>query len=146
MHVVRHLGVIAAVLVMGCASGPRPPGGLAGAPAPVEAIGQFLEYAGDGDYVSMGWVFGTTDGPIARRDPLPEVEQRMYALANLLGHDSFAIAGGSPVPGRTGTALSYDVTLHRGNRTFQVPFTAVRGPADRWYVEQLNVEAVTGGR
>ncbi len=105
-----------------------------------------MRFAGNRDYVSMGWVFGTTEGPIAQRDPLPEVEQRMYVLADLLIHDGFEVAGGAPVPGRTGTAITYDVTVRRGDRTFRVPFTAVRGPRDRWFVEQLNVEAVTGGR
>lgn len=134
-------GILAA-----CAPALQPPGGIAGAPAAPAAIERFLQYAAAKDYAGMGWVFGTSDGPIAQRDPLGEVEQRMYALANLLEHDSFVISSGSPVPGRTGGALSFQVTLTRGARVLQVPFTAVRGPQDRWYVEQLGVEALTASR
>ena len=144
MRAVRLLVMVAAILAAGCASGARAPGGLAGAPAPIAAIEQFLQHAAGRDYASMGWVFGTAEGPIAQRDPLPEVEQRMYVLADVLAHDGFVIAGGSAVPGRTGSAMTFDVTLRRGGRTFQVPFTAVRGPSDRWYVEQFAVEAITG--
>jgi hypothetical protein len=137
--------VLLFVLGSGCSSGMRPPGGIAGAPAAQAAIERFLQYAAVKDYAGMGWVFGTSSGPVVERDPLGEVEQRMYALANLLEHDSFIIAGGSPVPGRTGGAMSFQVTIMRGGRTFEVPFTAVRGPQERWYVEQLTVEALTAG-
>jgi len=146
MRAVRILATIMTLLAVGCASGARPPGGLAGAPAPLAAVEQVLQYAAEKDYRAMGWVFGTMEGAIAQRDPMPEVEQRMYVLANVLTHDGFVIGGGTPVPGRTGSAMAFDVTLRRGNRTFQVPFTTVRGPRDRWYVEQFDVEAITGAR
>jgi hypothetical protein len=69
----------------------------------------------------------------------------MYALASLLDHDGFVVGSGSPVPGRSGDAMRFDVALRRGPQTVQVPFTVVRGPQARWFVEQLGVEALTGG-
>ena len=133
------------MLAAGCSSAMRPPGGIAGAPAAQAAVERFMQFAAEKDYTGMGWVFGTESGPIVQRDPLGEVEQRMYLLANLLEHDTFAVEAGGPVPGRTGGAFSFQVTLRRGARTVQVPFTAVRGPENRWFVEQLATEALTTG-
>jgi hypothetical protein len=91
----------------------------------------------------MGWVFGTTEGAILERDPVSQVEQRMYALASLLDYDSFVVGEGAAVPGRTGDAIQFDVQVIRGGATLAIPFTAVRGPEGRWYVEQLAVESLT---
>lgn len=136
--------LVAVLLVSACAPRLSPPGGLAGAPAAPAAVERFLQLAKERDFAAMGWLFGTSDGPIMARDPAGQVEQRMYALASLLDHDSFVVSSGSPVPGRTGEALRFDVVLHRGARSVTVPFTAVRGPQQRWFVEQLAVEALTG--
>ena len=110
------------------------------------AVERFLQLAGERDYVQMGWVFGTADGPVARQWPLPEVEKRMYALASVLQHDSFVIGRESPVPGRIGDAVSFSARLINGGRTYVVPVIAVRGPDARWYVEQVDLQAVTGNR
>lgn len=136
--------LLALVFVTGCASGLRPPGGIEGAPAAPAAVERFLQLAAQSDYTGMGWVFGNAEGAILRRDPAPEVEQRMYALANLLEYDSFVVGNGSPVPGRSGSAIRFDVVLQRSRQTLTVPFTAVRGPQSRWFVEQIAVEAITG--
>jgi hypothetical protein len=129
--------------VSACATGASGPGGVPGAPAAPAAVERFLEYARARDYNSMGWIFGTSGGAIIQRDPVPEVEQRMYALASILQHDSYSLAEGQTVPGRTGDAMTFDVTLRRGARDYRVPFTAVRGPGSRWFVENLDVEAIT---
>lgn len=121
----------------------NPPGGLAGAPAAPAAVERFLQLATASDYGQMGWIFGTSEGAILTRDPLPEVEQRMYALATILQHDGFIVGNGSPVPGRTNDALAFEVILTRGSRNYRVPFTAVRGPQNRWFVEEVGVEAIT---
>jgi hypothetical protein len=131
------------LLLVGCGGGLRPPSGIAGAPAAPAAVERFLQLAAERNYSGMGWVFGTVEGPIMARDPAGEVEQRMYAIATLLEYDSFAVGSGSPVPGRTGDALQFNVVLTRGGDTLDVPFTTVRGPDSRWFVEQLSVESLT---
>ena len=91
----------------------------------------------------MGWVFGTADGPVVKRDPPSDVERRMYALASVLEHSEFSVTGQSPVPGRTGGAVLMPVRLVQRGRTYTVPFTAVRGPDGRWFVENVDVTAIT---
>jgi hypothetical protein len=135
------LGVL--LLLAGCGGGLRPPSGLAGAPAAPAAVERFLQLAAESDYTGMGWVFGTAEGPILERDPAGQVEQRMYAIANLLENESFVVGSGTPVPGRTGGALLFNVVLVRRGRTIEVPFTAVAGNDGRWFVEQVGVEAIT---
>jgi hypothetical protein len=137
--------LVTLLLIGGCASGGGAPGGAPGAPAAPAAVERFLQLARDKDYSGMAWVFGNSEGAIVERDPVAEVEQRMYALANLLEHDSFTVGDPSPVPGRAGDAVRFDVAIRRGLQTRQVPFTVVLGPQNRWFVEQLGVEALTSG-
>lgn len=130
------------LLSAGCAS--RMSGASqAGAAGPELAIDRFLRSAAARDYVAMGWIFGTVDGAILQRDPAGQVEQRMYALAHLIEHDGFTIGPASPVPGRTGEALLFEVVLRQGAESAPLPFITVRGPGGSWYVEQLAVEAIT---
>lgn len=117
-----------------------------GAVGPAAAVDRFLQLAGESNYVQMGWVFGTTSGPLIQRDPLPEVEKRMYALASVLQHDAFVVGPPTAVPGRVGNAMSFDVQIQRNGRNVVVPITTVRGPDGRWFVEQVSVEAVTNVR
>ncbi|MEX2569926.1 MAG: hypothetical protein WD737_01375 [Gemmatimonadota bacterium] len=140
----KHLLTLAAILlIVGCGSRGVPPSGVSGAPAATAAVERFLQLAAERDYSGMGWIFGTAEGPILDRDPVPQVEQRMYALASLLEHDGFVIGEGLPVPGRMVDALRFQVLLSNRGENFQVPFTVVQGAQDRWFVEQIGVEAIT---
>lgn len=143
-HIARPLGtVLALALLAGCAGRVAPPPGGPGAIAPAVAVERFLQLAADRDYIQMGWIFGTESGPILRQHPQPEVERRMYAIASVLRHDSFVAGPGSPVPGRMGRAERFVVQIHDGGKRYDVPFIVVRGSGDRWYVEQVDLAAVT---
>lgn len=141
-----RLLVLLLVLLPAC--GPRipPPRYTPGGAAPAEAVDRFLRLAAEHDYFEMGWVFGTRQGPILRRDPPADVERRMYAIARILDPEHFTIRGQSPIPGTVGTAVRVDVRLVSRGREYSVPFTTVRGPQDRWFVEQVALEAITGAR
>ena len=143
MLTTRRIAVVVASLLAACASGLQPPGGLPGAPAASAAVERFLQLAADDDYSGMGWIFGTTDGPILERDPPAEVEQRMFAIASILEHDGFVVGNSSPVPGRLNEAFVYEVIVTLGAQNNRVPFTVVQGPRGRWFVEQVGVEAIT---
>jgi hypothetical protein len=139
-----HLAAGTTLVLAACSPRLSPPEGAAGAAAPPVAVERFLQFAADRNYSGMGWVFGTTDGPIIRRDPVSEVEERMFALASVLEHDGFIVGPGEPVPGRPQEALRFNVLVQRGPDSVMVPFTTVRGPDGRWFVEQIAIEAVTG--
>ena len=140
----RLLPLAVLLLAAACASAPPPaPQGAAGAPAPSAAVERFLRLSQDKEYAQMGWLFGTAEGPVMRRDPATDVEKRMYALAAVLTNQGYTIRGEEPIPGRAGVAVRVNVQLQQGNRRPEVPFVAVRGPDARWFVEQVGVEAIT---
>ncbi len=114
-----------------------------GATAPAAAVERFLRLAGEKEYSEMGWIFGTREGAILNRDEPRAVERRMYALASILGHEEFVIREQAPVPGRAGEAVRVVAQLRHRGRNVDVPFTAVRSAAGRWYVEVVEVEKLT---
>lgn len=144
LHRVKSWVAVGLALVLTACAGNRGSDSLPGAPAAPASVERFLQLSASQDYAGMGWIFGNQDGPIMERDPLPEVEQRMYALSRILAHDGFVVGSGTPVPGRSDQAILFDVIINRGLETFRVPFTAVRGEGRRWFVEQVGVESITG--
>lgn len=132
-----------AILAVSCRTYVPPARGGAGAVGPTIAVERFMRHAAAKEYAQMGWIFGTAQGPLVRRDPPAEVERRMYALSTVLEHTTFAVQGESPVPGRAGAAVQLPVRLVQRGREYVVPFTAVRGPDGRWFIEQIEVEAIT---
>lgn len=137
--------VAIALLTAACAGRVPRPAWAPGAPASTAAVERFLQLVGENDYLGMGWVFGTENGPVIEEWPAAEVEQRMYGLATVLRHDSYVVGPAEPVPGRVGRAERMNVVVHSGERRFQVPFVVARGDG-RWYVELVDVEAITNIR
>ena len=131
----RWLSAVLVVLLAACAGRSAAPAAGPGAPTAAGAVERFLQLARQKDYVQMGWVFGNAEGPVLARFPQPEIERRMYGLAEVVQSDSFAVGPGSPVPGRIGRAESFQVRLRRGSLTRRVPMTAVLGPDRAWFVE-----------
>jgi hypothetical protein len=132
-----------ATFAVSCRSYVPPARGGAGAIGPTAAVERFMRHAAAKEYAQMGWIFGTAQGPLIRRDPPADVERRMYALATVLEHTSFVVQGEAPVPGRAGAAVQLPVRLVQRGREYLVPITAVRGPEGRWFIEQIGVEAIT---
>jgi hypothetical protein len=135
--------LVVLVALAACAAGLRPPPEGAGAPAPGAAVERFLQLAGEQEYLQMGWYFGTSEGPVNGRDAPADVEKRMYALATVLQNQGYVVGNGVSVPGRVGAAQRFNVRLMRNGREQQVPITTVRGPGERWLVEQIDVQSIT---
>jgi hypothetical protein len=151
VHLRRILALVPALLLLaacgggggGRAGGGPAPQGTPGGTAPAATVERFLRLAAEKNYAQMGYVFGTAEGAIASRDPAPQVERRMYALASVLENQRFVIRGEQPVPGRSGTAVDVDVVLTQRTGVHSVPFTVVRA-GDRWFVEKVDLEKITG--
>ena len=144
MHPRRLASFVPALLLLALAAC----GGHAGYSAtpgmsPADVVERFLRASGEKQYGTMAELFGTTAGSILQRDPRPESERRMYAISSVLENERFTIRDQSPVPGSATHEMAITVALtHRGH-TVDVPFTAVQGPQGRWYVEKVDLEAVT---
>jgi hypothetical protein len=107
------------------------------------AVRTFLDAAAADDYPRMWRVFGTKDGPAVERFGIPEIEARMIVLARLLknsGYDLRVANLASYGPDR----VRYEVDL-RGSRkgNVVVPVLTVPARGDRWFVEQLDMDALT---
>jgi len=127
---------------LGCATTSAVAGDGPGAGEPRVVVERFLRLAAEGDFAGMGRIFGTAEGPVARRDPAGELERRMYALATLLRHESAVVGEGSPVPGRGGEAIGFEVAFTRDGRVRTAPFVVVRGPGQRWFLEEVGLSAL----
>jgi hypothetical protein len=105
-------------------------------------VERFLTLATAKNYREMGLVFGTKDGTIYRLDPARQVEQRMYAIAEILKHERFTVVREEQIPGRIGEATRLTVNLTSRGQRKEVPFTVVRF-GTTWLVEQVDLERVT---
>ncbi len=142
------LPVIALCTLGACSSGqrsPETPAAEYGAPEPGLAIGEFLDAAQIRDYTTMARLFGTTDGPAERRFGVDQVEQRMIVLASLLQHESYVLEETTLRQG--GPDHRWFMVEMQGTRKgdVSVPMATARAKSDRWFVEQIDVNPLTGG-
>jgi len=74
------------------------------------------------------------------------VDQRMFALASILRHDSFSIQRFDIVPGRRDEATMAIVNMRVGERSAEVPFTLVWSKDGSWMIENIDIQRLIGGR
>lgn len=139
--VLSALLLLAALAACGGGGGMRA-SSTPGGEAPAITVERFLRLASQREYAAMGQVFGTVQGAISQRDPVNEVERRMFAIASVLQNRGFSIRDTSPIPGRP-EAVQVMVRLQSRTGDSDVPFTVVRGPSSRWFVEIVDLERVT---
>jgi hypothetical protein len=128
------------VLVAACHSGSSAPGGaLTGAVAPRRAVEQFMGAVKAQDLQAMAMIWGTAKGPARDQLERTELEKREIIMQGCYAHDTFRVV--DEVPG-TGGKRVVKVAISRGNRTKTPSFTTVKGPSDRWYVEDADIGAM----
>jgi len=84
-------------------------------------------------------IAGKKDGPARESMDRTQLEKRLTILACYFKHDSARIIGEAP-----GMAGHRDVRveLKKGNITRQTTFYTIKGPGDRWYVENMDLASV----
>lgn len=142
------LAVVAAALVAatltGCSSRTAMQGSSAyGASTSEMAVRGFLDGANADDYQQMSGLFGTDDGPAVERFGVTDVEQRMIFLAAILKHESYDLQQANLAqlgPDR----IRWEARM-TGTRkgSVVVPVVTVPDRTGRWYVEILNLDALT---
>lgn len=143
---VSRLAVAAVVIasLSGCSartSGQN--GSPVGASTSEMAVQEFLYGANADQYTRMSNVFGTEKGPAVDRFGVTDVEQRMIFLASILKHETFTMRQANLAqlgPDR----VRWDVSL-TGTRKGDVvvPMVTVPDGDGRWFVEWLNLDALT---
>ncbi|MFN2603775.1 MAG: hypothetical protein ABR582_13610 [Gemmatimonadaceae bacterium] len=116
-------------------TGPQIPG----APSPRLAVEEFLAAVRAQDLQAMSAVFGTSRGPSRDNMDREQLEKRLIILQCYFNHDKYRILG--EAPGEASQRV-FAVELTRGRLTRTPHFYTIRGPNDRWFVDNMEIAAV----
>ncbi len=119
---------------------PAPAANLPGAAAPRQAVDRFLGAAKSQDLQEMAIAWGTEKGPARDQFERTELEKRLIVMQGCYDGDRYRILDENP--GENGKRV-LRVELTKGSVTKTPRFTTVKGPSDRWYVEDADFAAVT---
>jgi hypothetical protein len=112
-------------------------GQLTGAVSPRQAVDMFLAAVRAQDLQAMSVVWGTSKGPARDVVDRSQLEKRELVMQCYLSHDKYDVVSDA----RTKSDVHVlGVSLSKGSITRETTFTTVRGPSDRWYVEQMQLE------
>jgi hypothetical protein len=128
------------VVATACARNPSMGTSLTGAPSSSAAASMFVNAAQAQDLQAMGAVWGSAQG--AARDNMERdvLDRRLIILQPCYVHDRAQI-----LDDRIGSVMTEHlvrIQLTRGTRTKTLEFKVVRGPSNRWYVEDVAYDAV----
>jgi hypothetical protein len=113
-----------------------PAPGAPGAATPSAAVTAFLDAGKAGDLQAMSAVWGTAEGSVRSQIDQKQLEQREIYIISCTKHDKFAVV--SDATGSQGKRV-LNVQVTRGAVTRATNFTVVMGPANRWFVESLEL-------
>ena len=107
------------------------------------AVRGFLDGANAEDYTRMSDLFGTDKGPAIERFGVTDIEQRMIFLSRILKHSSYEL-NQSNLAQLGPDRIRWEAHM-AGTRKGQVvvPIITVPDGGGRWYVERLNLDALT---
>ncbi len=106
-----------------------------------KAAGEFTE--ADEAYARMASVFGTQEGSINRSFDAEEVYSRMLVLAACFRPAGYRIITQPDPRAWQAKQTTVTVEIRRGQETLTLPFRVVLGRDDRWFIEQIDVSAIT---
>src|SRR3954471_9038880 len=113
---------------------------LPGAAAPRQAVERFLGAAKSQDLQEMSIAWGTSKGPARDQFERAELEKRLIVMQGCYDSDKHRIV--DETPGDNGKRV-LRVEITKGTVTKTPRFTTVKGPSDRWYVEDADFAAVS---
>lgn len=138
--------ILLVLAAVACRSASPPPSGsaaasnLPGAAGPRQAVERFLGAANNQDLQEMAIAWGTAKGPARDQFERTELEKRLIVMQTCYDTDKHRIV--DEVPADNGKRI-LRVELTKGAVTKTPRFTTVKGPSDRWYVEDADFAAVT---
>jgi hypothetical protein len=118
---------------------PGPGRQLTGADSPRRAVESFLAAVRAQDLQAMSVIWGTQKGPARDVVDRAQLERRELIMQCYLNHDKFQILSEAPSQDES---RMFAVSLTKGSMTRETSFTTVRGPSNRWYVLEAQLEPV----
>ena len=133
----RTLLVLLLVVLAAC---PRPGqrGGASsvGGSSARAALDGFLGGVRSQDLQVISNYWGNAQGPARDRLDRAELEKRELTMACYLAHDRMRVVDDGP---RAGGRHNFTVELSYGTTTRTTEIVTVKGPSDRWYVENADI-------
>ena len=131
---------LALIALAACHSAPRGGVNQPGAPTPALAVERFLGAAKAQDLQQLAMVWGTVKGPARDVVDKSQIERRELIMICYLNHDAYRVKSEAPAPeGKR----AFTVELQRGSLARSTTVTTVKGPAERYFVEQVALEPLT---
>ncbi|NUQ12489.1 MAG: hypothetical protein HUU26_09230 [Gemmatimonadaceae bacterium] len=131
--------VLIVLVAAACSRAPSMGSSLAGAATPREAATLFMGAVKSQDLQAMSSVWGNAEGPSRDNIERNELDRRLVLFQQCYDHDRFEILDETIV---SPTARTVRVQVTRGTRTKIPHFKVVRGPSNRWFIEDLDFPAV----
>ena len=128
------------VVTAACARNPSMGSSLTGAPTARDAATMFVSAAQSQDLQAMGAVWGSAQGAARDNMDREQLDRRLIILQPCYAHDRAQVL--DEQLGTSATERLVRIQLTRGNRTKTLEFKVVRGPSNRWYVENAAYESV----
>ena len=136
----KRLAVVLLLLLGAC---PKPGGfdgpkasASTGAASPRAAVDGFLAAVHAQDLQAMSGYWGSERGPAREALARDVLEKRELIMQCYLTHDRYNVL--NELSGDKGRRV-LRVSLSKGGITKETNFTAVQGPANRWYVEEVDL-------
>lgn len=109
-----------------------------GAASPKAAVESFLTAVKNQDLQAMSMIWGNEKGLARDQFSREELEKRLVIMQCSLNHDSWSYAMGLDGTTRAGEQ-DLRIELRQKNLKEQTIVTAIRGPAGRWYVKNVDL-------
>ncbi len=105
---------------------------------PEVTLSRFMTAVQANDLVSMSQLWGTKDGPAARRMERAELNQRLTVMQIMLKHEQYEIMADESEAGLDGEIRAYHLRLTRLGCQVDVPFQLVR-VGEGWLVSVIDL-------
>jgi hypothetical protein len=144
----KLIGIGSLLLAAACSrkvqvSSPAPtasaPGAI-GAATAAEAVTKLMAAAKAEDLQAFGAAWGNPSGSAREQMPRTDFEMRAFYMVKCLRNDKFTTLNESGAAGGRRIAA---VQITKGALTKQTNFTLVKGPQERWFVENVELEPLT---
>jgi hypothetical protein len=119
-----------------CKTVPVADGTFTGGATPRAAVERYLAGAYAQDMQAVGAVFGNDKGPAREQYPRATLETQFLVQLSCFRSGKATISG--PTIGERGSQI-FSVGLTQGKLEASVPFVVVKGPSNRWYVQQFEI-------
>ena len=139
----KKLAIVLLLVAAGCRRtvvvGPATTLNDPGAPTPREAVDRFMAAASAQDLQAMSLIWGTPAGPTISTMDKDERDKREIIMMCYLKHNRYQIVGEAPGPDGD-RVFAMEVTFK--DLTRPTSFKATRGPSNRWYVREFDMNAL----